>query len=101
MASCTRALPTSSNRTVLPSFVFRANWVVLVATAQLGLLPDPAERSADDVAAVESVELPVEPVDEVEVVVAAEPEPAHAASIRTPEYVSVCTSCGRSDPALA
>jgi hypothetical protein len=60
---------------------------VLVATAQLGLLPDPAERSADDVEAVESAELPVEPVDEVELAVAAEPELAHDASIRVPEYV--------------
>jgi hypothetical protein len=71
----------------LPSFVFRANWVVLAARAQLGLLPDAAERSAGDVAAVEFAELPVEPVDEVEAVVAAEPEPAHDASIRIPEYV--------------
>jgi hypothetical protein len=68
----------------LPSFVFRANWVVLVATAQLGLFPDPAEWPTGDPAAVESVELPV---DGVEVVVAAEPELAHDASMRVPEYV--------------
>jgi hypothetical protein len=54
---------------------------VFAETPQLWLLPDPAERSADD-----AVEAAGELVDEVEAV-AAEPEPAHAASIRVPEYV--------------
>jgi hypothetical protein len=76
MASCTRALPTSSKRTVWPSFICSANWVAPEERAQLWPLPAPevwlvdeaAERSPEDVP-VRSAEplcvledpLPVEP----------------------------------------